>query len=120
MKRYRGSGVKLTLAIKNKWVTGWTRVRYYCKVLAHVCPLGGKIVHVLRSHMSALGFMLAHECVVSSIRGRDVVEYLACGMYPLSTGIYFQGVTDGVTPVSRVKLLLPRFLTIRSDDEDDV
>jgi hypothetical protein len=38
----------------------------------------------------------------------------------LSAGVSFDGITDGVTPVSRVKLPLPKFCTVRSNAEDDV
>jgi hypothetical protein len=48
------------------------------------------------------------------------VEHLACVMYPLSTSISFEGITNNVTRVSRVKLPLSKFHTIRSDEEDDV
>jgi hypothetical protein len=57
---------------------------------------------------------------MNSIRGRDVVEYLACGMYPLSASVNFAEVADGTTPVSRVKLPLLKLRAICSDDEDDV
>jgi hypothetical protein len=41
------------------------------------------------------------------IGGRYVIEeFLACGMYPLAAGIGFDRMTDGVTPVSRLKLPL--------------
>jgi hypothetical protein len=57
----------------------------------------------------------------SAIRGQDTVwEYLACEMYPLSACVSFEGITDGVTLVSRVRLPLPMFCAVRTDDEDDV
>jgi hypothetical protein len=31
-KRYKGSGAKLTITVKNKWAAGWTRVWFYCNV----------------------------------------------------------------------------------------
>jgi hypothetical protein len=43
-RRYQGGGVKLTLAIKNKWTSGWMKAWFHCKVSAHVCPQGGKRV----------------------------------------------------------------------------
>jgi hypothetical protein len=33
VKPYKGSGVKLTIIVKNKCCTGWTRVWFYYKVL---------------------------------------------------------------------------------------
>jgi hypothetical protein len=41
-------------------------------------------------------------------------------MYPLSACVSFEGLTDGVTLVSRVRLPLPMFCAVRTDDEDDV
>jgi hypothetical protein len=41
-RRYQGGGVKLTLAIKNKWTSGWMKAWFHCKVSAHICPQGGK------------------------------------------------------------------------------
>jgi hypothetical protein len=52
----RGGGARLTPAIKNKWSTRWTKAWFYYNVPLHVCPQGGKYVHALRSHMSALCF----------------------------------------------------------------
>jgi hypothetical protein len=49
-----------------------------------------------------------------------VEEYLACEMYPLSAGVGFEKVTNGVTPVLRLKLPLPKFRIERKDDKDDV
>jgi hypothetical protein len=37
-KRYRGSGPKLTVAVKYKWEAGWMMAWFHCKVLVHVCP----------------------------------------------------------------------------------
>jgi hypothetical protein len=48
------------------------------------------------------------------------LKHLACVMYPLSISISFEGITNNVTRVSRVKLPLSKFHTIRSDEEDDV
>jgi Ser-tRNA(Ala) deacylase AlaX len=31
-KWYKGSGAKLTIAVKNKWFVEWTRVWFYCNV----------------------------------------------------------------------------------------
>jgi hypothetical protein len=92
-------------------------------------------VHVLRSHLCALDFQTKppvdcpdHDSrdagfvkVASSIGGRDAVEeYLACGISPLSASVSFRGITDGVSPVSRVRLPLTKFHAVRKDEEDDV
>jgi hypothetical protein len=31
-KWYKGSGAKLTIAVKNKWFVEWMRVWFYCNV----------------------------------------------------------------------------------------
>jgi hypothetical protein len=96
---------------------------------------GGKVVHVLHSHICGLDFLteppfdyadddsgdVAFIKATKFIRGRDTVEeYLACGMYPLSVSVSFDGVANGVTPVSRLKLPLPKFEVVRKDDKDDI
>jgi hypothetical protein len=92
-------------------------------------------MHVLRLHICGLDFRMdpPFDCAdddlgdvdfikaTKFIRGRDVVEeYLACGMQPLFTSVSFDGVADSVTPVSRLKLPLPKFEAVRKDDEDDI
>jgi hypothetical protein len=132
---YQGIGAKLTLAVENMWSSGWTRAWFYCKVPAHVCAQEGKAVHVMRSYLCGLGFRMEppFDCAdedsgdvtfvkdMNFIGGREAVEeYMACGMYPLSASISFERVTDSVTPVSRLKLPLPKFHAVRQGDEDDV
>jgi hypothetical protein len=56
-KWYKGSGVQLTVTLKNRWAAGWTRAWFYCKVPLHICPEGGKSSHALHSHMSTLDFL---------------------------------------------------------------
>jgi hypothetical protein len=112
---YQGVGAKLTPPIKNKWSSGWTRVWFYCKVSAHVCAQGGKVVHILHSYLCGLDFQTCppFDCAdedsrdVAFIRatnfigGRDAVEEkLACRMYPMSASVGFERVANGVTPVS--------------------
>jgi hypothetical protein len=42
-------------------------------------------------------------------------------MYPLATGADFDSVAMRTTPVSKLKMSLPKFVVIRKDDnEDDV
>jgi hypothetical protein len=48
--------VGLAPATKNKWSVRWTKTWFYCRVPLHPCPLEGKTVHALRSHISALNF----------------------------------------------------------------
>jgi hypothetical protein len=48
-----------------------------------------------------------------------VEMYLACGLYPLSASVSFEGITDDMTLILRVKLPLPKFHDVRSDEEDD-
>jgi hypothetical protein len=66
VKRYRGSRVKVTLAVNNKWATGWAKMWFYCKVPTHICP---------DSNSGDVAFIK----VASATRGRHMVEeYLAC------------------------------------------
>jgi hypothetical protein len=81
-------------------------------------------MHVLRSHMCGLDFRMEppFDCtdddsgdvafvkVTSFIDGQDVVEEcLACEMHPLSPGVSFERIANGLTPISRLKLPLPKF-----------
>jgi hypothetical protein len=128
-------GRSLTPAIKNKWSAGWTKAWFYCKVPVHVCLQGGKVVHALRSHMCGLDFRMEppFDCTdddsgdVAFVRATkfiggwdDVEEFLACGVYPLTANVSFDRVAVGVTPVSKFKMPLPKFVATRKDDEDDV
>jgi hypothetical protein len=47
-----------------------------------------------------------------------VEEFIACNVWLLATGISFEQVKVGVTPVSKLKVPLPRFVVAREDDED--
>jgi hypothetical protein len=50
-----------------------------------------------------------------------VEEFIACGMYPLAAGAGFDRVATRTTPVSKLKVPLPKFTAVRKDDnEDDV
>jgi hypothetical protein len=81
-------------------------------------------VSTLRSWMSALDYIMEPEVectdnnvniiafvqATSTIRGHDaVVEFLACGMYPLASSFGFRDVALGTTVVSKVKTPLPLF-----------
>jgi hypothetical protein len=134
VKQYKGGGARITFTMKNKWVAGWMKAWFYCKVLVHVSRQGGKSVHALRSHMSALEFLMeplvncldtdladvAFIKATSVIRGRDAVEYLSCILYPLLVSLGLREVADGIMSVLKFKVLVPKFHAIRSDKEDDV
>jgi hypothetical protein len=50
-----------------------------------------------------------------------VEEFIACGMYPLAAGASFGRVTTRSTPISKLKVLLPKFTAVCKDNnEDDV
>jgi hypothetical protein len=100
----------------------------------HVCPQGGKFVHTLRSHMSALKFHTkssfncpnddlsdrAFVWALTSIGGRDAVEeFVSCGVWPLDAGNDFEHMKVGEAPVSKLKAPLPRFPLHHQNDEDD-
>jgi hypothetical protein len=48
-----------------------------------------------------------------------VEEFIVCNVWPLATGISFEQVKIGVTPVLKLKVPLPRFAVTREDDEVD-
>jgi hypothetical protein len=47
-------------------------------------------------------------------------EFLACSMYPLAANVGFDRVAISVTPISKLKMPLPKFVAAHKDDEDDV
>jgi hypothetical protein len=50
-----------------------------------------------------------------------VEEFIACDMYPLVAGVSFDRLTTCVTPVSKLKVPLKKFVAVRKDnDEDDI
>jgi hypothetical protein len=95
-------------------VAGWTKAWFYYKVPLHPCLRGGKTVHALRSHMSALNFHTKPSISDSAqdlnddafiwasrnIGGRDVVEvFVSCGVWMLSDGVDFEHVKVDLSPV---------------------
>jgi hypothetical protein len=52
-----------------------------------------------------------------AIGDHDAVEYLACVLYCLSAGLSLGEVADGITLVSKLKVLLPKFCVVRSDED---
>jgi hypothetical protein len=130
----RGDEVGLVPTTKNKWSTRWTKAWFYCKMPLHPCPRGGKTIHALRSHMSALNFRTkpissdtaqdlnddAFVWASQNIRGRDAVEeFLSCGVWPLSAGVDFEHVKVDFTLVSWLKIPLPNFPLHREGEKDD-
>jgi hypothetical protein len=43
----RDGGPKLSLTIKNKWLAGWTKSWFYCRVPCRQCSGGGKSMYAL-------------------------------------------------------------------------
>jgi hypothetical protein len=43
----RDGGPKLSLMIKNKWLAGWTKSWFYCRVPCRQCSGGGKSLYAL-------------------------------------------------------------------------
>jgi hypothetical protein len=118
----RDGGPKLSLTIKNKWLAGWTKSRFYCRVSCRWCSRGGKIVYALHSWMSELDYTIEPkvECpdndpndaafvrATATIGGCDAIEeYVTCKMYPLAVGFGFESMPLGMTPVSKVETPLP-------------
>jgi hypothetical protein len=101
----KGDGsLKLSLAIKNKWLMGWMKSWFYCPVLCRRSSEGGKSVYPLHSRMSELDYAIEPEVecldnvpndvafvqVIATIGGHDAVEeYVACKMYLLVAGFNF-------------------------------
>jgi hypothetical protein len=55
-----------------------------------------------------------------SIGGRDAgEEFVAYGVWPLAVNVSFDQVLVGATPVSKLKMPLPKFVAARRDGEDD-
>jgi hypothetical protein len=120
----RDGSSKLSLTIKNKWSSGWTKSWFYCQMPCWWSSKGGKSVHALHSWMSELDYAVEPkvECLdndpndaafiqaTATIRGRDAFEeYVACKMYQLAAGFGFESVPLGMTPVLKVDTALPLF-----------
>jgi hypothetical protein len=134
-KHYRGHGAKLTLVVK-KWVAGWTWEWFYCNVPLLRSPslIRGKIVYALRSSMASLDFSTypSFECMdndfgdlafihaIGLIGSRDVEQYLAYGMFPLSANCSFTYIADGEAPILMVTMLVPEFplAKLQGDNND--
>jgi hypothetical protein len=121
----RDGGLKLSLAIKNKWLVGWMRSWFYCHIPCLRGSEGGKSVHVLHSRMSVLDYTVEPEVECSDddtndaafvqatiiIGSRDTIEeFLACKMFALASGFGFKYVPVSTTPVSKIRTSLPLFL----------
>jgi hypothetical protein len=120
----RDGGPKLSLAIKNKWSTGWKKSWFYWHVPCLCNSEGGKRMYALYSRMGALDYVVepkvecpdddpnnaAFVCTTATIEGWDAVEeFVVCKMYPLASGFGFRGMTVSTTPVSKVQTPLSVF-----------
>jgi hypothetical protein len=120
----RDDGPKLSLAVKNKWSSGWTKAWFYCRVPCLRNSEVGKSMYALRSRMNALDYTVEHEVerlysnvnnaafvrATATVRGCDAVEeFLACGMYPLPSSFSFRDIMVDMTAMSKVKTPLPLF-----------
>jgi hypothetical protein len=47
-----------------------------------------------------------------------VDKFVCCGVWPLAAGVSFEHVKVSLTPISKVKVPLPRFPLSREDHED--
>jgi hypothetical protein len=67
--------------------------------------------------LSDNAFVWASKC----IGGRHAVEeFVSCGVRPLAAGVNFEQVKVSLTPISKLKVPLPRFLLSHEDDVDGV
>jgi hypothetical protein len=48
-----------------------------------------------------------------------VEEFVACGMHPVATSVGLDKVVTLVTPVSKLRVPLPKFVAVCKDNEDD-
>jgi hypothetical protein len=121
----RDGSPKLSLTIKNKWLSRWTRSRFYCRVSCRRCSGGGKSIYDLHSWMGELDYAIESEVectdsdpndaafvrVTITIRGHDaIVEYMVWKFFSLATGFGFKSVPLGTTLVSKVETPLPLFV----------
>jgi hypothetical protein len=131
----RDGSLKLSLVIKNKWSSGWTKSWFYFYVPCRRSFKGGKSIYALHSRMSELDLAIEPEVEcpnddpndaafvrgTTTIGGRDAVnEYVACRMYPLAAGFSFKSVPVGMTIMSKVETFLPLFAvgTIAAEHAD--
>jgi hypothetical protein len=114
-----GGQVKITLAVKNKWTSGWDSHWFYCRVSSEeLADVWGKGSYPLRSKMTLLDYLVdtPFECspevvdvaafieATSIIGGRDAVEeILACGIWSLNDSCDFE-VETKETPLSKVTM----------------
>jgi hypothetical protein len=98
-----------------------TRVKQYVSsAFAHVQPglLDGT---PFRLGDNDSGDAAAFVRATKFIGSRDAVEeFVPCGMHPLAASVGFDKVATLVTPVSKLRVPLPKFVVVRKDDEDDV
>jgi hypothetical protein len=133
----RDGSLKLSLTINNKWLVGWTKSWFYCRVSCWRSSGGGKSIYALHSRMSELDYVVEPklECpdndpndatfvqATSTIECCGAVEeYVGCKKYPLAAGFCFKNAPLRMTPVSKVEtpLLLFTVGTIVADHADRV
>jgi hypothetical protein len=131
-----GQGVKLPVAVKNKWAEAWTQAWFYCKVPLLQSPSPGrrKGIYALHSYMTALDFAMepSFECVdddandaaivktTRCIGGYDAIEeYMDYGLFPLSASFDLGEIEEGEMTVSKRTLPLLEFPVSRLRDEAD-
>jgi hypothetical protein len=121
----RDGSPKLSLVIKNKWLSGWTMSGFYCRVPCRCCSGGGKSVYALRFWMGELDYAVEPvvDCMDNdphdvafvratvTIRGRDAIEeYTACKIFALAASFGFESVALGMTPILMVETPLLLFV----------
>jgi hypothetical protein len=115
--------VRLTPAVRNKWVSGWDGNWFYCWVpLEQIVDVRGKVTYPLSCTMTPLNYAMeiTFECgptdtdvaafteAASIIGGCDIVkEFLACGLWPLCEKFGFK-VETKETPLSKVVVPMPQ------------
>jgi hypothetical protein len=62
---------KLSLAFKNKWSSGWTRLWFYYRVPCWQCSGGGKSIDALHSRMGELDYAIEPEVEYSDSDPND-------------------------------------------------
>jgi hypothetical protein len=120
----RDGGSKLIFTIKNKWLAGWTKLWFYCRVPCRLCSRSGKSMYALHSWMGEFDYAIEPEVecpdndpndaafirATATIGGRDVVEeYVACKIYLLAASFGSESVPLRMTPVLKVETPLPLF-----------
>jgi hypothetical protein len=101
----------------------------------HVCAHGGKAMFHLHSHMCSLDFRTeppfdcadddsgdaAFVWATKFIGGWNTMEeYVAWDMHSLAAGVSFDKVATVATPVSKLRVPLPKFVAVHKNNVGDV